>query len=48
MSLYSPGGFTSIPDNIVSINVSAFIQNFGKLSEMNIPMTYQKFFTKKR
>lgn len=48
VSLYSPGWFTSLPDNIISINFVAFTQNIGNLSEYNIPNTYQKFFGKKR
>ena len=48
VSLYSPGWFTSIPDNIISINFTAFTQNLGNLTEQNIPDTYEKFFGKKR
>ncbi len=48
VSLFSPGGFRSIPDNIISLNISAFTQNIGKISETNVPTVYQKFFGKKR
>lgn len=48
VGIYAPGWFTSIPDNVISLNFSAIKQNFGQLSERNIPNIYQKFFNKKK
>ena len=48
VGMYAPWWFMSIPDNIVSINFSAFTKNIGNLSEKNMPDTYQKFFGKKK
>ena len=47
VGVYAPGWFKSLPDNIISINLSALTQNFYTLSDSNIPDTYQKFFGKK-
>lgn len=48
VGMYAPGGFKSIPENVISLNFSAFRQNFWQLSERNIPNIYQKFFNKKK
>lgn len=46
--MYAPGGFKSIPDNIISLNLSAIRGQFSEITEGNIPDIYQKFFSKKR
>lgn len=46
--MYSPWGLRSIPDNIISLNISAIIDQFSDISENNMPDIYEKFFTRKR
>lgn len=48
VGVYSPGGFTSIPDNILSINVTAIRDQLSEISEDNIPDIYEKFFSRKK
>lgn len=48
VGMYAPGGFKSIPDNIISLNLSAIRGQFSEITEGNIPDIYQKFFSKKR
>lgn len=48
VSIYAPEWFNSVPDNIISLNFSAFTQDFWTLSEHNIPNSYEKFFGKKK
>jgi hypothetical protein len=48
VGIYSPGGFRSIPDNIISINLSAITDQMSQISDTNIPDIYEKFFTRKR
>ena len=48
VGIYAPGGLSSIPDNILSINVSAIRDQFSEISEENIPDTYEKFFSRKK
>ncbi|MEI6673167.1 MAG: hypothetical protein WCL02_07870 [bacterium] len=46
VGIYAPGGFTSLPDDVISINFSALKQASDTLSDNTIPNVYQKFFKK--
>ncbi|MFA7298653.1 MAG: glycerophosphodiester phosphodiesterase family protein [Candidatus Absconditabacterales bacterium] len=48
MGIFAPGGLRSLPDNILSTNISAISQYFNVLGDDNIPDIYEKFFGKKR
>ncbi len=48
VGIYAPGWFNSIPQNIVSINYSAFFQNFRTVSTTSTSSGYKKFFIKKK
>lgn len=48
MWMYAPGWFTSLPDNIFSINFSAFTEKIFDISNKNTAPSYQKFFARKK
>lgn len=48
IGMYAPTWFSSLPENIISLNFSTIKQNLGQLWANNIPDIYQKFFTKKK
>ncbi len=48
VAIYAPWGFKSIPENILSINISAVNDTFDTISEDNIPNIYERFFGKKK
>ena len=47
VALFSLWGLNSIPDNIISINLSALSDNISWLTSINSSKSYQNFFTKK-
>lgn len=46
--IYSPWWFSSVPENILSINTNAIRDQMTEISENNIPDIYEKFFSKKK
>ena len=46
--IYAPKWFLSLPDNILSMNFSAFMGNVSWISNKNIAPSYQKFFARKK
>ncbi len=48
VGMYTPGGFKGLPDNILSINLSAIIDQMNEVSDTHIPDIYEKFFGKKK
>jgi len=48
VGMYAPGGFSSIPDNIISLNIWAIKYQLSEINENNIPDIYERFFHKTR
>jgi len=44
--MYAPAWFTSLPKNIISLNLSAIMENMKEITILDTPNTYQDYFKK--